>query len=141
MPSTYKNPTTAMEVVRDFVKVTDTTIVIRLEGLNKLPVFSVQSVFNPYFAYLRQLEKDLCVSPDLICHQALQSKPLLEHKNQEPLQADIHQGFSPVVGLFIMPVGESTVTCLPSGFPYPDKDIAPVQEQEKSKADPGNFEL
>lgn len=141
MPKTFNDPTLAMEIVRDFVKVTDTTLVVRLEGLNKLPVFSVQSVFNPYFAYFRQREKDICVSPDLICYQATQSKPLLEHKDQEKLQTSIRQGFSPIVGLSIMPPDESTVTCLPSGYPYPDKDITPVQEQEKQKADPSNFEL
>ncbi|AZV01874.1 hypothetical protein [Aeromonas phage Akh-2] len=53
MPNTFKNPNTAMEVVRDYVRVTDTTVVVSLKGLNKTPVFTVQSVFNPYFAYLR----------------------------------------------------------------------------------------
>ena len=48
MPNSFKDAKLAMDVVRDFVRVEDTTLVVRLEGNKNQPHLSLQSVFNPY---------------------------------------------------------------------------------------------
>lgn len=147
MSSDYKAFRAQIEVVRKYAKPTDTTIVVRLQGLSKLPNFTIQSVFNPYFTYLRQREDNICVSPDLICEQARQQNLLLEHKNTKGLVDKMTlEGFSPLVGLNLMPIisGSSDINLeiLPSGFPYLQEQVSNTPEaQEKRQADPGNFEL
>lgn len=147
MPSSFKDAKMAMEIVRDLVKVDDTTLVIRLEGNKNQPHLSLQSVFNPYFQYFRQRQKEINVSPDLICQQARKTLPLLTHKNTKQMENKIlNEGFSPMIGLSILPfndqgVAEVVLTTLPQGLPYPDKDLTPIKEQESKQANPSGFEI
>lgn len=145
MPSEYKSYRDQINTASKYVKCTDTSIVVRLAGINKLPVFTVQSVFNPYFQFLRQSADGITVSPDLICAQAKQQNVLLQHKDTKPMVNKITlEGFSPLVGLNILTmtegVADAQVDVLSSGFPYVAEATTP-KAQEKLKADPGNFEL
>lgn len=147
MSSQFKSFRDQIQVVQKYVKPTDTSVVVRLQGISKLPIFTLQSVFNPYFQYLRQLKDGICVSPDLICEQARQANTLLEHKDTKPMFNQITvEGFSPLVGLSILPitngVSDAQVEVISSGFPYLADQVASTPEaQEKLQASPSNFEL
>lgn len=146
LPTEFKDPRRAIELVKDYVDKTDTTLVVRLDATKKQPQFFVQSCFNPYFQYLRQREKGICVSPDLICNQAHMLNVVLIHKNTKPMVQAIQTGFNPQVGLNIMPLNkeglsDALVSDIPEGFPYNGPLELKVEEQETKKAGPGNFEL
>ena len=145
MANSYKDPKAAIDVVKNFVEPTDTNLVISLEGISIQPKFQVQSVFNPYPQFIRQSKTGLYVSPDLICSMAKSVKPHLVHKPTAGLVKKIQQGWSPVVGLNIMPmkdgISDCTIVEFPSGFPYPVAPVETVKEQEKKSANPSGFEI
>lgn len=143
VPKDFYDVREAYSVLKSYSNKEDTSIVVRLEGLGLVPHFSIQSVFNPYFTYLRQLKEGHVISVDLLCAQARGAANFqLEHKSVNTMKDRIEAGFSPQVGINILPMKDgislATVTTLPNGFPYPEKDLV---VEEKKPASPDTFEL
>ena len=148
MPNSFKDPKEALAVVNKYAKPEDTSIVVVLDGLKKIPHFTVRSVFNPYFAYLRAEANGVHVSPDLIAEAAKTMRIPLKHKTTQTMERKIiTEGFSPLVGLSILAMkdgeADAVVVVGPEGYPYHSEytEKVSVQAQEQQSANPSGFEI